>query len=165
MQSFLWHIVLISVPLLLLVIFSHSHCLFLFYFFGVVFLDDRQSRTIYSSKTTSNAFFFNVLQWKRRWCVVRRLSPVANSLIMQLYKKSLNKGKGSQSKASLNLEHLLGFESCFLLQKESQTLAIVCRNLVSVFAFENREMLLEWQAQIAEILGHSMFSQFLNPSS
>lgn len=93
--------------------------------------------------------------WKRRWCVVRRLSPVANSLIMQFYKKSLSKGKGSQSKSSLNLEHLLGFESCFLLQKESQTLAIVCRNFVSVFAFESREMLLEWQAQIAEILGHS----------
>jgi hypothetical protein len=82
---------------------------------------------------------------------------VANSLIMQFYKKSLSKGKGSQSKASLNLEHLLGFESCFLLQKESQTLAIVCRTFVTVLAFENREMLLEWQAQIAEILGHSMF--------
>lgn len=80
---------------------------------------------------------------------------MANSLIMQFYKKSLSKGKSSQSKASLNLEHLLGFESCFLLQKESQTLAIVCRTLVTVLAFENREMLLEWQAQIAEILGHS----------
>ena len=90
---------------------------------------------------------------------MRRLSPVANSLIMQFYKKSLNKGK-AQSKASLNLEHLLGLESCFLLQKESMTLAIICRTFVTVLAFENREMLLEWQAQIAEILGHSKCIKF-----
>lgn len=80
---------------------------------------------------------------------------MANSLTMQFYKKSSNKSKGAVSKASLNLEHLLGLESCFLLQKESQTLAIICRTLVAVLAFENREMLLEWQAQITEILGHS----------
>lgn len=86
---------------------------------------------------------------------------------MQFYKKSSSKGKGAQSKASLNLEHLLGLESCFLLQKESQTLAIVCKTFVTVLAFENREMLLEWQAQIAEILGHSkcccLFLTSFNP--
>lgn len=58
-------------------------------------------------------------------------------------------------KASLNLEHLLGIESCFQLQKESQTLAVVCKMTTAVMAFESREMLLEWQAQIAEVLGHS----------
>lgn len=86
---------------------------------------------------------------------MRRLSPVANSLIMQLYKKPFNKTKGAPTmKASINLEHLLGIENCFQLQKESQTLAIICKAAVVILAFENREMLLEWQAEIAEILGH-----------
>lgn len=77
---------------------------------------------------------------------------------MQLYKKPSNK-----TKASLNLEHLLGIDSCFLLQKESQTLAIICKSLTAVLAFETREMLLEWQAQITEILGQSE-SCFLSSS-
>ena len=80
---------------------------------------------------------------------------MANSLIMQLYKKPFsNSAKGVQTKASLNLEHLLGMESCFMLQKESLTLAIICKALVAVLAFDNRETLLEWQAQISDILGH-----------
>jgi len=88
---------------------------------------------------------------------------VANSLIVQLYKKSFNKAKGgAQMKASLNLEHLLGIESCFQLQKESQTLAVVCKTTTAVMAFESREMLLEWQAQIAEVLGHSKKNKIKN---
>lgn len=82
--------------------------------------------------------------------MIRRLSPVANSIIMQLYKKPSNK-----IKSSLNLEHLLGIDSCFLLQKESQTMAIICKSLTAILAFDSREMLLEWQAQITEILGQS----------
>lgn len=80
---------------------------------------------------------------------------MANSLTIQLSKKPMNKAKGAQSKTSINLENLLGFESCFQLQKESQTLAIICKSHVVILAFENRENLLEWQAQIAAILGHS----------
>ena len=74
-----------------------------------------------------------------------------------MYKKPFSTAKGGQSKASLNLEHLLGMESCFLLQKESLTLAIICKALVVVLAFDNRETLLEWQAQISDILGHSKY--------
>lgn len=55
----------------------------------------------------------------------------------------------------MNLEHLLGIENCFQLQKESQTLAVICKAAITIMAFDSREMLLEWQAQIAEILGHS----------
>ena len=73
---------------------------------------------------------------------------------MELYKKPLIKSKDYHSKSSINIENLLGLESCFLLQKESQTLAIICKSVVIMVAFENRETLLEWQSRISDILGH-----------
>ena len=104
---------------------------------------------------------FDLLQWKRRWCVLRRLSPVANSLIMELYKKPLLKSKDYQSKSSINVENLLGLESCFLLQKESQTLAVICKSVIILLAFENREILLEWQSRISDILGQGTTINFI----
>ena len=91
---------------------------------------------------------------------------------MQLYKKVSGKSSQTQNelqpKASLNLEHLLGLETCFLLGKESQTLAIICKSATSILAFENRETLLEWHALISEVLGHSKLTfvvSFLSFSS
>lgn len=114
----------------------------------------------------SNFLFIllGLFQWKRRWCVLRRLSPVANSLIMELYKKPLIKSKDYHSKSSINIENLLGLESCFLLQKESQTLAIICKSIVIMLAFENRETLLEWQSRISDILGQGSGFQFFHVS-
>lgn len=80
---------------------------------------------------------------------------------MQLYKKSSTKLKDYQMKSSLNLENLLGLETCFLLGKESQTLAILYKWAVAILAFENRETLLEWQARISDVLGQSNINIYL----
>ena len=79
---------------------------------------------------------------------------------MELYKKPVGKTKDFHSKASINLEHLLGLECCFFLQKESQTLAIICKSVITILAFENRETLLEWQSRISDILGQGRCSNF-----
>ena len=75
---------------------------------------------------------------------------------MQLFKRTSSKSQPAlQAKACLNLEHLLGMETSFLLCKESQTLAIICKTDTTVLAFDDRETLLEWQAQLSEVLGQS----------
>lgn len=66
-----------------------------------------------------------------------------------------------QAKATLNLEHLLGLETNFLLCKESQTIAIICKSSSIILAFDRKETLLEWQARITEILGQSKYNHFI----
>ncbi|GBP89273.1 Protein Dok-7 [Eumeta japonica] len=59
------------------------------------------------------------------------------------------------TKASLALQHFFGFESFFTLDRESNTLALLCRELIVVLAFEMREQLMRWQTKLAAQLGKS----------
>ena len=43
------------------------------------------------------------------------------------------------------LHEYLGWEAGFTLEKESQTLALVLKDSLIVFAFDNRETLMRWQ--------------------
>ena len=43
------------------------------------------------------------------------------------------------------LHEYLGWEAGFTLDKESQTLALVLKETLIVFAFDNRETLMRWQ--------------------
>ena len=43
------------------------------------------------------------------------------------------------------LHEYLGWEAGFTLEKESQTLALVLKDTLIVFAFDNRETLMRWQ--------------------
>ncbi|XP_049818558.1 uncharacterized protein LOC109603900 isoform X2 [Aethina tumida] len=88
-------------------------------------------------------------KWKSRWCVVTKLSPVADCLHLQLYRDSKDRYKQGQTKASLSLEHFLGLETGFTLDKESNTVAILCQDLVVVLAFDNRERLMQWQVKLS----------------
>lgn len=92
-------------------------------------------------------------KWKSRWCVMRKLSPVADCLHLQLYRDSKDRYKQGQTKASLSLEHFLGLESGFTLDKESHTVAILCQDVVVVLAFDNRERLMQWQVKLSSHLG------------
>ncbi|CAG9789032.1 unnamed protein product [Diatraea saccharalis] len=47
----------------------------------------------------------------------------------------------------------LGCESGFTLDKHSNTLALVCRDLVAILAFETRERLIQWQVKVSAQLG------------
>ncbi|XP_001815657.1 uncharacterized protein LOC100142139 isoform X2 [Tribolium castaneum] len=92
-------------------------------------------------------------KWKSRWCVMRKLSPVADCLHLQLYRDSKDRYKQGQTKASLSLQHFLGLETGFTLDKESNTVAILCQDVVVVLAFDNRERLMQWQVKLSTHLG------------
>uniref|UniRef100_A0A1Y1M359 Uncharacterized protein n=2 Tax=Photinus pyralis TaxID=7054 RepID=A0A1Y1M359_PHOPY len=92
-------------------------------------------------------------KWKSRWCVMRKLSPVADCLHLQLYRDSKDRYKQGHTKASLSLEHFLGLETGFTLDKESNTVAILCQDVVVVLAFDSRERLMQWQVKLSTHLG------------
>lgn len=94
-------------------------------------------------------------KWKSRWCVMRKLSPVADCVHLQLYKDLKERQKNGQTKASLSLQQFLGFESGFTLDKESNTLALLCEDVVPVLAFDTREALIQWRVKVQHNLGGS----------
>nr|XP_026487991.1 uncharacterized protein LOC113394785 [Vanessa tameamea] len=94
-------------------------------------------------------------KWKSRWGVVTKLSPAADCLHLQLYRDPKDRYKKGQTKASLSLQHFLGFESGFTLDKESNTIAIICQDVTVVLAFETRERLISWQVKVGGQLGSS----------
>ncbi|KAG6453206.1 hypothetical protein O3G_MSEX008028 [Manduca sexta] len=94
-------------------------------------------------------------KWKSRWCVMRKLSPVADCVHLQLYRDSKARWGGAASKASLSLQQYLGCEAGFTLDKHSNTLALVCRDLVAIVAFETRERLIQWQVKVSAHLGEA----------
>ncbi|XP_076318058.1 uncharacterized protein LOC143229506 isoform X1 [Tachypleus tridentatus] len=87
-------------------------------------------------------------KWKPRWCVLSKLSPVADCLHLQLYRDSKERCKNAPTKASLSLEKFLGLETSFTLDKESNTMAVICSDMVVVLAFDSRELLIQWQVKI-----------------
>ncbi|KAL1439905.1 hypothetical protein MTO96_009734 [Rhipicephalus appendiculatus] len=87
-------------------------------------------------------------KWKSRWCVVSKLSPVADCIHVQLYRDSKERCKQGPTKASLSLAGCLGLESGFTLDKESHTMALICPDLVLALAFDSRELLIQWQVKI-----------------
>lgn len=84
---------------------------------------------------------------------------IADCLHLQLYRDSKDRYKKGQTKASLSLQHFLGFESGFTLDKESNTIAIICQDVIVVLAFDTRERLIQWQVKISSNLGEGQ--QFL----
>ncbi|CAH2244027.1 jg20749 [Pararge aegeria aegeria] len=80
---------------------------------------------------------------------------IKNCLHLQLYRDPKDRYKKGQTKASLSLQHFLGFESGFTLDKESNTIAIICQDVTVVLAFETRERLIAWQVKVGGQLGSS----------
>ncbi|VVC94572.1 unnamed protein product [Leptidea sinapis] len=62
-----------------------------------------------------------------------------NCVHIQLYKDLKERQKNGQTKASLSLQQYLGFESGFTLDKESNTLAILCEDVVQHNLGSSRE--------------------------
>ncbi|XP_073992108.1 uncharacterized protein isoform X3 [Rhodnius prolixus] len=77
-------------------------------------------------------------------------------LHLQLYRDSKDRYKQGQTKASLSLQHFLGVETGFTLDKESNTIAILCQDVTVVLAFDTRERLIQWQVKIANNLGEDL---------
>lgn len=51
--------------------------------------------------------------------------------------------------------------SGFTLDKESNTIAIICQDVTVVLAFDTRERLIQWQVKIANNLGEGTFFPIL----
>ncbi|XP_045500788.1 uncharacterized protein LOC123698253 [Colias croceus] len=94
-------------------------------------------------------------KWKSRWCVMRKLSPVADCVHLQVYRDSKARWGGAASKASLSLQQYLGCEAGFTLDKHSHTLALLCADFTAVLAFETRERLIQWQVKVNGHLGEA----------
>ncbi|XP_054267010.1 protein Dok-7-like [Macrosteles quadrilineatus] len=82
-----------------------------------------------------------------------------NCVHVQLYRDSKDRYNNGQTKASLSLQYFLAVQSGFTLDKESNTIAIICEDVTVIFAFDTREQLIQWQAKIAINLGED--EQFL----
>lgn len=76
---------------------------------------------------------------------------VADCVHLQLYRDARGRWGGAGCKAALSLQHYLGCELGFTLDKHSNTLALVCRDLVAILAFETRERLIQWQVCIRDL--------------
>ncbi|XP_055624394.1 uncharacterized protein LOC129767470 isoform X2 [Toxorhynchites rutilus septentrionalis] len=82
--------------------------------------------------------------------------PSHYCLHLQLYRDSKDRYKNGQTKASLSLQHFLGVETGFTLDKESNTIAIICQDVIVVLAFDTRERLIQWQVKISNNLGDDL---------
>lgn len=52
--------------------------------------------------------------------------------------------------------------SGFTLDKESNTIAIICQDVTVVLAFDTRERLIQWQVKIANNLGEGKWFNYIN---
>lgn len=84
------------------------------------------------------------------------ISP-SDCLHLQLYRDSKDRCKNGPTKASLSLEGFLGMETGFTLDKESNTMALICTEVVVVLAFDSRELLIQWQVKVRANLVEGMW--------
>ncbi|XP_013385063.1 protein Dok-7-like, partial [Lingula anatina] len=92
-------------------------------------------------------------KWKQRWCVLKKLSPVADRLHISLYKDSNDRYKSGQEKATHSLEDFLGTETGLCIEREQHTMSVICQSQVLTFAFNNEETVIQWENKIKTHLG------------
>ncbi|KAA0722899.1 Protein Dok-7 [Triplophysa tibetana] len=87
-------------------------------------------------------------EWKSRWLVLRKPSPVADCLVLYVYKE-----RGLKERYSLTLEHICGLEAHVGGDGVSFTLSILSITRTAVLGFDSREALNSWDLQIRYCLG------------
>ncbi|XP_072593727.1 protein Dok-7 isoform X5 [Vulpes vulpes] len=92
-------------------------------------------------------------QWKTRWLVLRRPSPVADCLLMLAYKDKSERAKGLRERSSLTLEDICGLEPGLPYEGLAHTLAIICLSQAVMLGFDSREAMCAWDARIRYALG------------
>ncbi|KAM8939721.1 protein Dok-7 isoform 2-T2 [Pelodytes ibericus] len=92
-------------------------------------------------------------KWKNRWVVFRKPSPVADCLLMLVYKEKSDRTKGHKEKSSVTLEDICGLDPGLSYEGMSQTLAIVCFSQVVMLGFDNRDIMNAWDVRIRYSLG------------
>ncbi|XP_070118921.1 protein Dok-7 isoform X6 [Equus przewalskii] len=101
-------------------------------------------------------------QWKSRWLVLRKPSPVADCLLMLAYKDKSERAKGLRERSSLTLEDICGLEPGLPYEGLAHTLAIICLSQAVMLGFDSREAMCAWDARIRYALGEGAGVFFLS---
>ncbi|XP_061664375.1 protein Dok-7-like isoform X2 [Syngnathoides biaculeatus] len=92
-------------------------------------------------------------KWKSRWIVLRKPSPVADCLVLLVFKDKSDKVDGNKERASVTLEEICGLESGRWCEGASSTLAILCLTQAVLLGFDNKETLQAWEVRLRYSLG------------
>ncbi|KAM9827454.1 protein Dok-7-like [Neosynchiropus ocellatus] len=92
-------------------------------------------------------------KWKTRWLVLRKPSPVADCLVLQVFKDKTDKAQGSKERASVTLEEICGLETGQWYESVAFTLSILCLNQAALLGFDSREALQAWEVRLRYSLG------------
>uniref|UniRef100_A0A8C4U6M8 Docking protein 7 n=1 Tax=Falco tinnunculus TaxID=100819 RepID=A0A8C4U6M8_FALTI len=106
------------------------------------------------------------LQWKSRWLVLRKPSPVADCLLMLVYKDKSERAKGHKERSSMTLEDICGLDPGLSYEGLNHTLAIICLSQVVMLGFDNKETMYAWDVRIRYSLGEvHRFQVFVAPGT
>uniref|UniRef100_A0A8C1VBU3 Docking protein 7 n=1 Tax=Cyprinus carpio TaxID=7962 RepID=A0A8C1VBU3_CYPCA len=86
-------------------------------------------------------------KWRSRWLVLRKPSPVADCLVLYVYKE-----RGVKER-SVTLEHICGLEACVGGDGVPFILSILCLSQTTVLGFDSREVLQSWDLRLRYCLG------------
>ncbi|XP_039677985.1 protein Dok-7-like isoform X3 [Perca fluviatilis] len=92
-------------------------------------------------------------KWKTRWLVLRKPSPVADCLVLLVFKDKSEKAQGNKERASVILEEICGLEIGQWYEGVAFTLAILCLNQAALLGFDSKEALQAWDARLRYSLG------------
>lgn len=92
-------------------------------------------------------------KWKNRWLVLRKPSPVADCLLMLVYKDRCERTKGLRERSSLTLEDICGLEPALPYEGLAHTLAIICLSQAVMLGFDSHEAMCAWDTRIRYALG------------
>ncbi|XP_058048954.1 protein Dok-7 isoform X3 [Ahaetulla prasina] len=92
-------------------------------------------------------------KWKSRWLVLRKPSPVADCLLLLVYKERSERLRGQKERSSVTLEDICGLDPGLCYEGLTHTLAIICLTQVVMLGFESKETMHVWDAHIRYSLG------------
>ncbi|XP_058861034.1 uncharacterized protein LOC117408662 isoform X2 [Acipenser ruthenus] len=92
-------------------------------------------------------------KWKSRWLALRKPSPVADCLLLLVYKDKSDKTKGHKERSSVTLEDICGLDPGLSYEGMSHTMAIICLTQAVMLGFENKETMYAWDVRIRYSLG------------
>ncbi|XP_068123304.1 protein Dok-7 isoform X2 [Hyperolius riggenbachi] len=92
-------------------------------------------------------------KWKNRWVLLRKPSPVADCLLMLVYKDKSERTKGHKEKSSVTLEDICGLDAGLCYEGINHTMAIICFSQVVMLGFDNRDIMNAWDVRIRYSLG------------
>uniref|UniRef100_H2ZXG9 Docking protein 7 n=1 Tax=Latimeria chalumnae TaxID=7897 RepID=H2ZXG9_LATCH len=92
-------------------------------------------------------------KWKSRWVAFRKPSPVADCLLMLVYKDKNERTKGHKERSSVTLEDICGLDPGLSYEGVSHGLAVICLTQVVMLGFENKETMYAWDIRIRYSLG------------